>query len=405
MLELLAPAGDFEKLKIALRYGADAIYLGGGHFSLRSSADNFSDETLKRAIDYAHARHKKVYVTANIIPRNQDIEPLAKYADLVANCGADALIVSDLGAFDVCRRAAPELPLHISTQANNVNFACARMWHELGASRIILARELSYGEVAEIRTNTPPSLELEMFVHGAMCVAYSGRCLLSSYMISRDANRGDCAQPCRWNYSLVEEKRPGEYLPVFENERGSFIFNSKDLCLIKNIAQIAKAGVQSLKIEGRVKSEYYVATVVKAYRREIDRFLEMGDNYVFDPSSLEELTKVSHREYSSGFWDGSRGEQVYTTSSYVRICDVVAVVTAYDPASGLATLEQRNKFSVGDTVEILQPNEQIKSLRVAHLYDESGAPIESVPHSKMVFTMPVDFPVEVDSFVRKPRDN
>lgn len=403
MVELLAPAGDFRKLEIAILYGADAVYIGGGEFSLRAAACDFSDEQLKRAIDYVHSKGKKVYITANIIPNNDDLEPIERYAKLVSSQGADALIVADLGAFSVCKNIDPKIPLHISTQANCLNYAAAEAFYNLGASRVILAREISRDQIARIREKVSPGLELEIFIHGSMCMAYSGRCVFSNYMVNRDANHGNCAQPCRWNYSLVEEKRPGEYIPIFENERGSFIFNSKDLCLINYIKEAITTGVDSLKIEGRAKSEYYLASVLSAYRREIDRFYSMGDKYFADEGTAEELTKISHRVYSTGFFLGDRGEQVYATSSYVREYDVVAVVLSYDDEKNLALLEQRNKFFVGDSVEVLQPNGEIKSFTVKDLISEDGEPLENVPHSAMHFYTHIDFPVVKDSFLRIKR--
>lgn len=403
MVELLAPAGDFRKLEIALLYGADAVYIGGGEYSLRAAACDFSDEQLKKAIDYVHSKGKKVYVTANIIPHNDDIEPIERYARLVASQGADGLIVADLGAFSVCKNIEPKIPLHISTQANCLNYAAAEAFYKLGASRVILAREISAEQIADIRKKVSPELELEIFIHGSMCMAYSGRCVFSNYMTNRDANHGNCAQPCRWNYSLVEEKRPGEYIPIFENERGSFIFNSKDLCLIDYIREAVSTGVDSLKIEGRAKSEYYLASVVSAYRREIDRFYSMGDKYFTDKSAAEELTKISHRVYSTGFFLGEKGEQVYNTSSYVREYDVIAVVLSYDCEKNLALLEQRNKFFVGDSAEVLQPGGEVRSFTVKDLIGCDGEELESVPHSAMHFYSHIDFPVAKDSFLRMKR--
>ena len=399
MTELLAPAGDFVKLKTAIQYGADAVYMGNGAFSLRSASENFEGEDMERGIEYAHRFNKKVYVTANIIPKNDDLEDIARYAEQVYAYGADAIIVSDLGAFQACRDAAPKLPIHVSTQANNNNYGTCNMWYFLGARRIILSRELSFAEIAEVREKTAADLELESFVHGAMCVSYSGRCLLSNYMLNRDANRGDCAQPCRWKYHLVEEKRPDMYIPVFENERGTFIFNSRDLCLIARIPELVSAGVDSLKIEGRVKSEYYLATVVKAYREELDRYMEDPQKYVFDPAQYEELDKVSHRHYSEGFAMGGEPGQIYETSSYIRNYEVVARVIGYE--DGVAELEQRNKFSEGDSIEFLQPDKPFFTQENVVLWDGKGAKLESTPHSKMRFFMKVDKPVVPGGFARK----
>lgn len=334
--ELLAPAGSLEKLKTAIDYGADAVYIGGEMFSLRVAAENFSHEEMLEGLAYAHERGKKVYLTANIIPHNDDIDDFEKFIEEIRPMGFDAVLVSDLGMFDMLRTLAPELPLHVSTQANNVNWRSAAAWHKLGASRVVLAREMSFKEIEEFQKKIPPELELEVFIHGAMCISYSGRCLLSNYMTHRDANRGACSHPCRWNYSLVEEKRPGEYMPVYENERGTFIFNSKDLCMIRHIPELIKSGVASLKIEGRVKTSYYVATVVGAYRREIDRYFADPDNYVFNEDEYIELCKVSHRPYSTGFYFGKPDEdsQVYTSSSYIRDYDLVGIVEEYEPSDG-----------------------------------------------------------------------
>ena len=400
-VEILAPAGDFTKLKTAIAYGADAVYMGNGAFSLRSASENFEGENMARGIDYAHKYNKKAYVTANIIPKNDDLEDIARYAEQVYSYGADAIIVSDLGAFQACREVAPKLPIHVSTQANNNNYGTCNMWYFLGAQRIILSRELSFAEISKIREKTAPNLELETFVHGAMCVSYSGRCLLSNYMLNRDANRGDCAQPCRWKYHLVEEKRPDMYIPVFENDRGTFIFNSRDLCLISRIPEFISAGVDSLKIEGRVKSEYYLATVVKAYREELDRYMDNPQNYVFSPAQLEELDKVSHRHYSEGFSMGTEPGQIYETSSYIRNYEVVAAIVGYN--NGIAELEQRNKFFSGDTVEILQPNKPFFVQENVDLCNERGEKLESTPHSKMKIFMKVDEPVVPGGFVRKKK--
>ena len=314
--ELLAPGGSLEKLKAAIEYGADAVYIGGEAYSLRVAAENFTLDEMREGIEFAHSRGKKVYLTANILPHNSDIADFEEYVKEIRPLGFDAVLAADLGIFDILRKNAPELNIHISTQANNVNYRSARVWHEMGASRVVLAREMSLAEIGEIRAKTPPELELEAFVHGAMCISYSGRCLLSNYMTARDANLGACAHPCRWNYALVEQTRPGEYMPVFENERGSFIFNSKDLCMIEHIPELVKSGISSFKIEGRVKTSYYLATVVKAYREEIDRYFAAPDRYVFDKAQLDELCKVSHRPYTKGFYFGKPDgkEQVYTDS-------------------------------------------------------------------------------------------
>ena len=317
--ELLAPGGSLEKLKTAIDYGADAVYIGGEAFSLRVAAENFSLEDMKEGLKYAHDRGKKVYLTANIIAHNRDLDKFKEYIKEIRPLGFDAVLIADLGLFDIMREIAPEIPVHISTQANNTNYATANAWHKMGAERVVLGREMSFKEIAQFRENIDEKLELEAFVHGAMCISYSGRCLLSNYMTGRNSNLGACAHPCRWNYSLVEEKRPGEYFDVFENERGTFIFNSKDLCMIEHIPEIIESGITSLKIEGRVKTAFYVATVVGAYRREIDRYFADPENYKFNPEELTELCKVSHRPYTTGFYFGAPGTdgQVYESSSYI----------------------------------------------------------------------------------------
>lgn len=402
-IELLAPAGDLTKLKMAILYGADAVYIGGEAFGLRTASKNFSMEEMAEGIHFAHERGKKVYLTTNIIPHNSDLDGFEEFIDEVVKIGIDAVIVADIGLFTLIHERHPQLDIHISTQANNVNYLSANVWHKMGASRVVLAREMSLDEIAEIRAKTPPELEIEAFVHGAMCISYSGRCLLSNYLTKRDANKGECAQPCRWNYALVEEKRPGEYIHVGEDEKGSFFFNSKDLCMIDHIPELVNSGIMSFKIEGRVKSEYYVATIVKAYRTEIDRYLSDPENYRFDPESLNEVLKVSHRPYTHGFYFGKTdaNSQVYETSSYIRDYDIVGFILDYDVASGIATVEQRNKFSVGDTVEIIQPTGKYFSQKVEWLKNADGESITSTPHAQMRFTMKTDMPVVANSMIRK----
>lgn len=403
--ELLAPGGSLEKLKTAINYGADAVYIGGEAFSLRVAAENFSYEDMREGIKYAHDRGKKVYLTANIIPHNKDIEEFADFIREIRPMGFDAVLIADLGMFDMIKELAPEIPIHISTQANNTNYRSAAAWHKMGAKRVVLAREMSLEEICEIRKRIPEELELEAFVHGAMCVSYSGRCLLSNYMAHRDANQGACAHPCRWNYSLVEQTRPGEYMDVFENERGTFIFNSKDLCMIEHIPELIKSGVSSFKIEGRVKTSYYLATVVKAYREEIDRYFEDPEKYTFDRSQLEELCKVSHRPYSTGFYFGkpTKNEQVYTDSSYIRDYDLIGMVLDYDEQTKIATITQRNRFFVGDEIEIIQPGKPFIRQTVREMVNENGEQIQSAPHAQMILKMPVDEPVGKDAMLRKKR--
>lgn len=403
--ELLAPGGSLEKLKIAILYGADAVYVGGEAFSLRVAAENFTIDELKEGIEFAHQRGKKVYLTANIIPHNNDIEAFCDFIKEASKLDFDAVLIADPGMFSVVQELAPNLPIHISTQANNVNYKSAEFWYKQGAKRVVLAREMSMAEIREIREKTPWGLELEAFVHGAMCISYSGRCLLSNYMTARDSNQGACAHPCRWNYNLVEETRPGEYMPVYENERGTFIFNSKDLCMIEHIPEICESGITSLKLEGRVKTPYYVATIVKAYREEIDRYLADPDNYVFDKKQMEEIRKVSHRPYSTGFYYGKPNEesQVYTDSSYIRNYDLVGYVTDYDEATGVATITQRNKFVKGDEIEIMQPGKPFFTQIVEYMENDKGEEIESAPHAEMTVKLKVKEPVCVNAMLRRKR--
>ncbi len=403
--ELLAPAGNLEKLKKAFLFGADAVYIGGEEFSLRVAAENFSIEDMKEGIAFAHARGGKVYLTANIIPHNEDIEAYKAYLPQVKDLGLDGVILSDLGMFQITQELAPELEIHVSTQANNVNYQSARMWHQLGAKRVILAREMSLAEIREIRERIPEDLELEAFVHGAMCISYSGRCLLSNYMTGRDSNQGNCAHPCRWKYHLMEEQRPGEYMPVFENERGTFIYNSKDLCMIEHMDKLIESGLSSFKIEGRVKSEYYVATVVQAYRKAIDAYFEDPEHYTVNPEWLEEIKKVSHRDYTTGFYFGKPGatEQNYATSSYIRDYEMVGLVVGYNPETKLAEVIQKNRFFKGGTVEFVRPVGKFFSQTVTELYDENGVPLEVANRPQSKVLVKTEEPVEVDTFLRQER--
>ena len=402
-VELLAPAGSLEKLKMAVEYGADAVYLGGEAYGLRAGADNFSSEEMCEGVQYAHSRGKKVYLTMNIIPHNEDLDGMAEYIREVSEIGVDAVLVSDPGVYSIVRDAAPEMEIHLSTQANNTNWRSAEFWYKHGVKRIVLARELSLKEIREIREKAPAELELEAFVHGAMCISYSGRCLLSSYMAGRDANRGDCAHPCRWKYYLMEEKRPGEYMPVFENERGTFIFNSRDLCMIEHIPVMINAGVTSLKIEGRMKSSFYVATVVKAYREAIDAYYRDPENYRFKPTWLEEISKVSHREFTTGFYFNKPNEedQIYNTSSYIRGYDFVGMVKSYDPNTGIATVEQRNRMFLGDEIEVVRPKGDFFVQKIESMKNAEGENIEVAPHPQMIVYMPMKEPVGEFTMLRR----
>ncbi len=399
--ELLAPAGNPEKLRMALRYGADAVYLGGKDFSLRAFSGNFSLEEIQEAVIFAHNLDKKVYVTINIFPHNEDLIQLPEYIAALRDIGVDAFIVADLGVFRVARTVAPEIPLHISTQANNTNWASVLGWQEMGAKRVVLARELSLAEIQLIRSKA--SLELEAFVHGAMCISYSGRCLLSNYLTGRDANRGECAQPCRWKYSLVEETRPNEYLPVLEDERGTYIFNSKDLCLLEHIPELVEIGLNSFKIEGRMKSVYYVAVVVKAYRDAIDRYLADPVNYTMQPKWLEEVSKISHREYTTGFYFRKAGpdDQIYGSSSYIQPYDFVGLVKGYDSQTKMALVEQRNRFQVGDEVEIVQPGKDFFQQRITAIINEEGESVLAAPHPQQLVLIPMEEEVVEFAMLRR----
>lgn len=403
--ELLAPAGNLEKLKMAILYGADAVYIGGEQYSLRAAADNFSIEDIKKGIDFAHSGDKKVYVTANIIPHNEDIKEMPEFISNISSLGIDGLIVADPGVLTIVKEVAPDIKIHLSTQANNTNWKSALFWYQNGVKRIVLARELSLKEVKEIRAKTPEDLELELFVHGAMCISYSGRCLLSNYMAQRDANRGECAHPCRWKYYLTEEKRPGEYMPVYENDRGTFIYNSKDLCMISHIPEIIDSGVMSFKIEGRVKSAFYVATIVKAYRQEIDRYLDNPDNYTFDTSLLEEVAKVSHREYTTGFYfeKPTGKEQIYETSSYTRNYEIVGIVKEYNPRQRIALVEQRNRLYTGDEVEFVPPKGAFFKHTITQMINDEDEIIDVAPHPQMTIKIPLDIPVEPNTMIRRKK--
>lgn len=399
--ELLAPAGNMEKLKMALLYGADAVYLGGKQFGLRAFGGNFSNEELKEAVEFAHNLNKKVYVTVNIFPHNSDIEMLPEYLAFLNTTGADALLVADIGLFMLAKKYAPDIELHISTQANNTNWATVDAWHNMGASRVVLARELSKDEISVIRQKC--SVELEMFVHGAMCISYSGRCLLSNYMTGRDSNRGSCAQPCRWKYSLVEEKRPGQYFPIEEDERGTFIFNSKDMCLLPYLPDVIESGVDSLKIEGRMKSVHYAASVVKAYRMAIDSYFENPEAFAVKEEWLEELEKVSHRSYTTGFYYGKPTEkdQIYTSSSYIQTSDFVGLVLDYDEATGFATVEQRNNMKLGQEIEVFQPQMPGYRQLLGEMYNHEGEAIEVAPHPQQIVKIRMEAPVEPYAILRR----
>lgn len=403
-VELLAPAGSLETLKIAVLYGADAVYMGGGSYGLRAKAKNFTPEEMKEGIAFAHAHNVKVYITANIFAHNIDFEGMKEYFLEIEALGADGIIIADPGVFTIAREVVPNMELHISTQANNTNFYTARFWAQQGAKRIVMARELSAPEIKEIHNHLPDDIELEAFVHGAMCMAYSGRCLLSNYMTQRDANHGECAQPCRWRYHVVEETRPGEYMPVEENERGTYIYNSRDLCMIEYIPELVESGIYSFKIEGRMKTPLYVATVIKAYREAIDTYLQDPSLYEAKKDYfLEEVGKASHREFSTGFYHDrpTEKDQTYGHNSYVRNYDFSGMVIDYDTENKLVTIEQRRKFSVGDTVEFLLPKGDFIPHTIDCMWDSEGNEIESAPHPMQIVRFKVDAPLTVPSLLRK----
>ncbi len=397
MTELLSPAGNFEKLKAALRFGADAVYLAGRSFGMRSAADNFTDEELAEAVQYTHERGKKLYLTVNTMPHAAEYPRLREFLSTLRHCPPDGIILTDLGVLATVRELLPDMPVHVSTQSSIVSPAAARAWAALGAERLVLARELSLDEIKAIREALPPEISLEAFVHGSMCVSYSGRCMLSNEFTGRDANRGACAQPCRWNYTVTEEKRPNEALPVLENEHGTFIMSSKDMCMLRHVPDLIRAGVESFKIEGRMKSAYYTAVVTNAYRMVIDAYLKNPDGFVFDEAIYREVESVSHREYATGFFfdDPKKNPQLCTENGYIREKAYFATVTERGNAPAgleelnergvLCRLRQRNKLSLYDAAELLTPSRTGIPVAVTELYDENGMPIESVPHPLMEF--------------------
>ena len=385
-LELLAPAGDMEKLKTAIIFGADAVYFGGQIGSLRAGAGNLSTDEIREAMDFIHEHGCKGYMTLNIYAHNDDIPVLRDYIGKIKDIPIDAFLVSDPGVMGLIKEQIPDAEIHLSTQANTTNYLTAAFWVNQGVKRIVAAREMSLAELTEMRRQLPDDIEIEAFMHGAMCISYSGRCLLSNFMAGRDANKGACTHPCRWKYSLVEEQRPGEYYPIEEDARGSYIMNSRDLCMIDCIPDLVNAGVTSFKIEGRMKSMYYVATVVSAYRSAIDKYLADPDNYVYDPSDFDELCKASHREFTHGFYyhKPTDKDQNYLTSDYTRDYSFVGLVRDTNPETGLTTVEQRNKFSVGDTIEIFGPMTPYYEEVIEEMYDEEGNPVESAPHPQQI---------------------
>lgn len=406
--ELLAPAGDMEKLRMAILYGADAVYLGGKDFSLRAGAGNFGLKEMAEGIDFAHARGARVYVAVNIFAQNQDLENLPDYLQQLRNLKVDGLIVSDPGVISLAGKLVPEVPLHLSTQANSINWASVQFWADQGIKRVVLGRELTLNEIRLIREKV--KIQLEVFIHGAMCLSYSGRCYLSRFFNDRDANQGDCSQPCRWRYVLQEEKRPGQYLPVDQDERGTYLLSSKDLCLLPYLPALIKAGINCFKIEGRMKSIHYVATVVRAYRLALDAYWADPDKYVLDPDLLAELDKVSHREYTSAFYvDGEKARQeadktITLEKGYLRSYDFVGLVTSYIVSSKMAVVEQRDPFRVGDVLEIVGPKSPPFKQQVQEMWNGAGEVIEVARHPQEQITFLVDRPVEPWSLVRRSRN-
>lgn len=401
--EILSPAGDLEKLKYAIAYGADAVYLAGESFGMRAAATNFNEAQMREGIAYAHARGVKCYITVNIIPSNEDLAALPAYLEQIQDCGADALIAADVSVVSMAKRYAPRVPLHISTQTSILSYEAANFWADQGAERIVLARELTLSDIAEIRARTPKELELEAFVHGAMCISYSGRCLISQYMTGRDANHGACAQPCRWKYSLVEEKRPGEYFPVEEDERGTYLYNSKDLCMIDHIPELVSAGIDSFKIEGRNKTAYYAAGITSAYRRAVDAYCENPDGFILPKDIHDEIGKVSHRNYYTGFYFGAEENgQYYEDSQYIRDWEVTGLLAEAN-ADGKAVFTLKNRFYPGDTLELVQPGKEPYVFNADKVTDDAGNVLEMVHHPEMRFHLEFPFAVEPFAILRKER--
>ena len=405
-LELLIPASSLEVLKIAVIYGADAVYIGGEAFGLRAKAKNFTLEEMKEGIEFAHAHDCKVYVTANILAHNYDLDGARQYFKELKQIGPDALIISDPGMFTIAKEELPDIDIHISTQANNTNYMTYQFWWKQGAKRVVSAREFSLNEIKQIREHIPDEMEIETFMHGAMCISYSGRCLLSSFMAGRDANRGACTHPCRWKYSIVEESRPGEYMPVYENERGTYIFNSKDLCMIEHIPEMLNAGIDSFKIEGRMKTALYVATVARTYRLAIDEFIQDENLYKKRiPFYKSEISKCTYRQYTTGFFFGKPDEntQIYDTNTYIKEYTYLGIVGEQN-AQGLYHIEQRNKFSVGETIEVMRPNGDNILVTVKRITDERGVDMESAPHPKQQLYIDLGVKLEQYDVLRRKED-
>ena len=401
--ELLIPASSLEVLKIAVIYGADAVYIGGEAFGLRAKAKNFSMEEIREGIAFAHAHDVKVYITANILAHNGDLDGVREYFAELREIKPDALIISDPGVYMIAKEVCPEIERHISTQANNTNYGTYRFWYEQGAKRVVSARELSLAEIKEIRANIPDDLEIETFIHGAMCISYSGRCLLSNYFTGRDANQGACTHPCRWKDAVVEEKRPGEYLPVYENERGTYIFNSKDLCMIEHIPELMESGIDSFKIEGRMKTALYVATVARTYRRAIDDYKQSPELYREHMAWYQEqISNCTYRQFTTGFFFGKPSDeaQIYDNNTYVKEYTYLGIVGEQNE-EGLYRVEQRNKFSVGESIEVMKPDGANITVTVQRIVDEEGNDMESAPHPKQVLYIDLGQPLAMYDILRR----
>lgn len=404
--ELLIPASSLEVLKVAVIFGADAVYIGGEAFGLRAKAKNFSMDEIKEGIVFAHAHNVKVYITANILAHNDDLAGVREYFEELKTVGPDALIISDPGVFTIAREVCPEIDIHISTQANNTNYGTYLFWRQLGAKRVVTARELSMKELKEIRAKIPEDLEMETFIHGAMCISYSGRCLLSNFFTGRDANQGACTHPCRWKYAIVEETRPGEYMPVYENERGTYIFNSKDLCMIEHIPELMDSGIDSFKIEGRMKTALYVATVARTYRKAIDDY--MRDPAVYRENMewyQDQISNCTYRQFTTGFFFGKpdANAQIYDNNTYVKEYTYLGIVGGCRE-DGLYRIEQRNKFSVGETIEIMKPNGDNIEVKVKRIVNEDGEDMESAPHPKQVLYIDLGHTLDLYDILRRKEE-
>ena len=396
--ELLVPASSLEVLQVAVIFGADAVYIGGEAFGLRAKAKNFSKEDMSEGVRFAHEHGAKVYVTANILAHNQDLEGVRKYFEELREIGPDALIISDPGVYQIAKEVCPEIERHISTQANNTNYGTYQFWYQMGAKRVVTARELSLEEIREIRSRIPEDMEIETFIHGAMCISYSGRCLLSNYLTGRDSNQGACTHPCRWKYSVMEESRPGEYFPVYENERGTFIFNSKDLCMIEHIPDLINAGIDSFKIEGRMKTALYVATVARTYRKAIDDYLKDPALYEENMSWYQEqISNCTYRQFTTGFFYGkpTQEAQIYDNNTYIKEYTYLGIVGETNE-EGKYCISQRNKFSVGEQIEVMKPNGDNIEATVKSIQDEEGNQMESAPHPKQILY--IDLGIKLDRY-------